>query len=84
MEDTIMLENLEALKDNDIQEVSGGAYNGPCFVYTIQPGDCLSVLAERYHTTVKLLCQINNIPNPDRIFAGNKLLIPQYDIVYVN
>ena len=31
-----MLENLEALKDNDIRKVSGGAYSGPCFVYTIQ------------------------------------------------
>ena len=76
MEDRTMLENLEALKDNDIQEVSGGAYNGPCFVYTIQPGDCLSVLAQRYDTTVKTLCEINNISNPDRIYAGHKLLIP--------
>ena len=76
MEDTIMLENLEALKDNDIQEVNGGAYNGPCFVYTIQPGDCLSVLAQRYGTTVAVLCQINNISNPNLIYAYNKLLIP--------
>lgn len=80
-----MLENIQSLNENDVQTVSGGyGYDGPCFVYVIKPGDCLSVLAERYHTTVKLLCQINNIPNPDRIFAGNKLLIPQYDIVYVN
>ena len=76
MEDTTMLENLESLKDNDIQEVSGGAYSGPCFVYTIQPGDCLSVLAQRYGTTVSVLCQINNISNPNLIYAYNKLLIP--------
>ena len=71
-----MLENLESLNDNDIQEVSGGAYSGPCFVYTIQTGDCLSVLAQRYGTTVSVLCQINNISNPNLIYAYNKLLIP--------
>ena len=56
-----MLENLEALKENEIQNVNGGAYEGPCFVYVIKQGDCLSVLAQRYHTTVKTLCELNNI-----------------------
>ena len=76
MEEIKMLENLEALKENEIQEVNGGAYEGPCFVYVIKQGDCLSVLAQRYHTTVKTLCELNNIKNPDKIYAGNKLLIP--------
>ena len=76
MEEIKMLENLEALKENEIQEVNGGAYQGPCFVYVIKKGDCLSVLAQRYHTTVKILCELNNIANPDKIYAGNKLLIP--------
>ena len=71
-----MLENLEALKENEIQEVNGGAYEGTCFVYIIKKGDCLSVIAQRYGTTVKTLCELNGIKNPDVIYAGNKLLIP--------
>lgn len=79
-----MLENIQTLNENEVQKVSGGYYNGTCFVYTIKKGDCLSVLADRYHTTVKTLCEINHISNPDLIITGNKLLIPQTEIVYVN
>lgn len=71
-----MLESIKELNDNDVQNVSGGDYSGPCFVYTIKRGDCLSVLAKRYHTTVATLCQINKIPNADLIYDGDKLLIP--------
>ena len=71
-----MLENLEALKENEIQEINGGAYQGACFVYVIKKGDCLSVIAQRYGTTVKTLCELNNIANPDKIYTGNKLLVP--------
>ena len=74
-----MLDSVQALNENDVQQVSGGAttsYSGPCFVYVIKSGDCLSVLAQRYHTTVATLCAINNISNPNLIYAGNKLLIP--------
>ena len=80
-----MLENLEALNENEIMEVNGGlvndngkgnGYTGSCFVYIIKKGDCLSVIAQRYGTTVKTLCEINNIANPDKIYTGNKLLVP--------
>ena len=71
-----MLENIQSLNENDVQAVSGGQYVGNCFVYIVRKGDCLSVLAQRYGTTVSILCQINNISNPDRIYVGQKLLIP--------
>ena len=76
MEEIKMLENLEALKENEIQEINGGAYEGTCFVYIIKKGDCLSVIAQRYGTTVKLLCEINGIDNPNLIYEGHRLLIP--------
>jgi len=44
--------------------------------YTIQPGDTLWDLARRYNTTVDELVRLNNIANPDLIYAGNTLLIP--------
>ena len=67
---------MAVLNDNELQQVSGGAYSGPCFLYTIKKGDCLSVIAQRYNTTVQVLKELNNISNPDLIFAGNTLLIP--------
>ena len=70
-----MLDSIQNLNENDIQQVNGG-YSGACFVYVIKPGDCLSVLAQRYGTTVATLCEINNITNPDLIYVGHKLLIP--------
>ena len=73
-----MLENISALNENELETVNGGTsgYSGACFVYVIKSGDCLSKIAAKYGTTVSILCQINNISNPDKIYAGNKLLIP--------
>lgn len=44
--------------------------------YVIEPGDCLSVLAERFGTTVEQLMADNqNIENPDLIYAGDFLVV---------
>ena len=71
-----MLENIQSLNENEIQEVSGGTYQGACFVYIVKSGDCLSVLANKYGTTVQTLVDLNNIKNPNLIYVGQKLLIP--------
>ena len=73
-----MLDNIQTLNENDLTTVSGGATVNPtpCFVYVIKRGDCLSVLAQRYNTTVATLQALNNIANPDLIREGAKLLIP--------
>lgn len=44
--------------------------------YTIQPGDTLSAIAERYGTTWQALAQANNIANPNLIFPNQTLTIP--------
>lgn len=44
--------------------------------YTIQRGDTLSALAQRYGTTVQALAQANGISNPDRIQAGASIQVP--------
>ena len=44
--------------------------------YEIQPGDCLSILAEQFSTTVEQLLSDNqNITNPDLIYAGDFLVV---------
>lgn len=68
--------NHDALSENDLATVTGGDGVLPCFVYILKRGDCLSVLAQRYGTTVKALCELNNISNPNLIYEGNKILIP--------
>ena len=67
---------VNALTEGQLVDISGGAYVGPCIVYTIQRGDTLSKIAARYGTTVAVLVELNNIPNKNRIYAGHKLLIP--------
>ena len=70
-----MLEK-EKILDEELVDVNGGVYSGPCFIYVIKKGDCLSVIAQRYGSTVKELCELNNIKNENLIYADNKLLIP--------
>lgn len=44
--------------------------------YVIQPGDTLSGLAVRFNTTVAALAQLNGIVNPNLIFAGFRIRVP--------
>ena len=43
--------------------------------YTIQSGDCLSVIAERFGTSVDALVSLNGINNPDLIYAGTTIRV---------
>ncbi|WP_290033109.1 LysM peptidoglycan-binding domain-containing protein [Ligilactobacillus cholophilus] len=40
---------------------------------TVQAGDTVSELAEKYNTTVNKIQEMNNLDNPDLIFVGEKL-----------
>ncbi len=44
--------------------------------YVVQRGDTLLSIARRFGLTVKQLQAANNITNPDRIYPGQKLIIP--------
>lgn len=44
-------------------------------VYTVKKGDTLSHIAKRYGTTYQYLAKINNIPNPNLIYVGQKIII---------
>jgi len=49
---------------------------GPTTVYVVQLDDTLSAIASRYDTTVQALVQANGIQNPDLIYPGQRLVIP--------
>ena len=72
-----MPEKLSFVDDQELAEVAGGRYLGPTFVYIVQKGDTISLLAQRFGTTVKILQELNNIKNASLIQPGMRLLIPQ-------
>ena len=45
-------------------------------VYIVRPGDTLSEIAQRFGTTVDAFVRANGIEDPDRIFPGQRLLVP--------
>lgn len=44
--------------------------------YLVQPGDTLSTIARRFNTTLDTLIQLNGIANANRIFSGQRLVVP--------
>lgn len=48
------------------------------FLYTVQRGDTLRSIGQRYGWGVWYLANVNHIPNPDRIYTGQVLLIPYH------
>ena len=48
--------------------------------YTVQAGDNLSVIAQKFNTSVSELQSLNNISNPDYLQIGQEILVPgNYD-----
>ena len=43
--------------------------------YTVQKGDTLSKIASRFGTTWSVLKKLNNIPNANLIYVGQKLVV---------
>lgn len=74
----ILLNSQEEIPSNEgNNENSGNTGNASNYIrYTIQKGDTLSEIAQRYNTTVNELVRLNNIRNPNMIYANETLLIP--------
>lgn len=45
--------------------------------YTVQKGDTLSAIAKKYGLNYREIANYNGISNPDLIFVGQKLLLPE-------
>lgn len=45
-------------------------------IYTVQPGDMLSVIAQRFETTVADLLRRNGMANANYVYVGQKLEVP--------
>lgn len=62
------------VNDGDIRGFYGSGSSGAQY-YTVKAGDCLSVIAQKYGTTVSQLQSWNGISNPDLIYAGQKIRV---------
>lgn len=45
--------------------------------YTVAKGDTLRIIAERFHVTVDAIVSRNGLTDPDKIFVGQVLIIPE-------
>ncbi len=71
-----MAERIKRMKDSELERISGGAYTGSVFLYTVQDGDSLSVIAHRFGTTVKTIGELNDITSAESVYPGVMLLLP--------
>lgn len=57
--------------------LAGSAGASACASYRVEPGDTLSGIAQRYHTTIWTLAHANSIDNINLIFVNQQLCIPE-------
>lgn len=50
--------------------------------YKIKTGDTLSSIAKKFDTTIEAIRELNNIKNPNMIYAGDTIKIPSQKPVY--
>ena len=45
-------------------------------LYVVSDGDILSTIAARFNVSMQAIMDANNLDNPDRIFSGQRLVVP--------
>jgi LysM repeat protein len=45
-------------------------------VHIVRAGETLAIIARRYATTATAIARYNGLSNPNRIYVGQRLLIP--------
>ncbi|CAN5755045.1 hypothetical protein BH10CHL1_BH10CHL1_47400 [soil metagenome] len=64
--------------------VQGQATSTAAYIYTVQAGDTLGSLSERFNVNTVKIISANNLTNPDNLLVGSKLIIPDYQAAQTN
>ena len=72
--DGIFLNSEEPIKVPETQEPDPNTG-----IYIVEEGNTLSDIAMEFNTSYQYLAKINNIANPNLIFVGQKIKVPNYD-----
>src|ERR1041384_5581070 len=59
----------------NIPPPNGNPGGGTTRTYVVRAGDDLKTIAARFGTTWQILAAVNNLPNPNLIFPGQRLII---------
>lgn len=60
---------------NNISIITSDSYETNHIIYTVKPGDTLTSIAQKYGVTIQSIVDLNNISNPNLIYAGSRLRI---------
>ncbi len=71
----LLLILLASFTSSGYRETSSGIYPE----YVIEEGDFLSIVANRFSTSVNAILEINNIPNADSVLVGDRIKIPSLE-----
>lgn len=63
-----------------VTDDSGTTAQTGSIVYTVQRGDTLNRIAQRFNITLGDLLAANSIPNPNRIYPGQQVIIPNQTV----
>jgi LysM repeat protein len=69
------ISNPDQISVGQVIQVPGGG-GGATTSYTVQAGDTLSAIAQRFGTSYTALAQSNGISNPDQISVGQVIQVP--------
>ena len=67
------ISNPNLIHPGQVLKLDGAVEN--TIYHTVEHGEYLSLIASRYGVTVISICQLNNISDPDLIYAGQRLRI---------
>nr|WP_281241382.1 LysM peptidoglycan-binding domain-containing protein [Facklamia miroungae] len=69
------LNQIDQIALNNSDSTSGDTNDGSVQYYTVQAGDSLWAIAQRFNLTVDQLCSLNNITSNTVIHPGDKLIV---------
>jgi membrane-bound lytic murein transglycosylase D len=74
-DDRMMVDPLYAQAALELQKLQSGLIASQAVSHRVRPGESLSVIARRYHVSVKDLQRWNNISDPRTLQAGAKITV---------